>query len=146
MNEFRNGDTPAKRIYTKEAEELIRSILPRATTVMPPARGIRRYITRNPNKAPARQVHNDYGLNFDDVVDRNPFFDFESQKAKYEETNSNEYMLVNLWRPIKPMSTPLRSQPLCFLDASTLSKDDFVSIDSLSLGVVTALKENPNHK
>jgi len=153
MNDFRNGDTPVKRIYANEAENIIKNVVltnhqtnDNDVTVMPPARGIRRYITKNPNKAPARQVHNDYGLNFDDVVDRNPFFDFESQKAKYEETNSNEYMLVNLWRPIKPMSTPLRSQPLCFLDASTLSKDDFVSVDSLSLGVITALKENPNHK
>merc|ERR1712241_431405 len=146
MDDFRNGDTAVKSIYANEVVDLIRSIIPDVKTVMPPARGIRRYITKNPNKAPAKQVHNDYGLNFDDVVDRNPFFDFQSQRAKYEETKSNEYMLVNLWRPIKPMSTRLRSLPLCFLDATTLSEDDFVTIDSLSLGIVTALKENPNHK
>jgi len=44
------------------------------------------------------------------------------------------------------MSTPCRSLPLCFLDATTLSENDFVTVDSLSLGITTALKENPNHK
>jgi len=88
MNDFRNGDTPVKRIYAKEAESIIKNVVlsnrfegnkkddDDTVTVMPPARGIRRYITKNPNKAPAKQVHNDYGLNFDDVVDRNPFFRF----------------------------------------------------------------------
>jgi len=55
-------------------------------------------------------------------------------------------MLINLWRPIKPMNQPLRSLPLCFLDSSTLSENDFVSIDSMSLGISTGLKENPNHR
>lgn len=148
MDDFRNGDTPVKSIYAKEVVDLITSIvIPRATNVMPPARGIRRYITTNINKAPAKQLHNDYGLDFDDVVDRNPAFDFKSQKLQYEETKSNEYMLINLWRPIKPMSTPCRSYPLCFLDSTTLGPDDFVEIDNMSLGVITVLKENPSkHK
>jgi len=148
MDDFRNGDTAVKSIYANEVVDLIRSIVPDVKTVMPPARGIRRYITNNLNKAPAKQVHNDYGLNFDEVVDRNPFFDFQSQRKKFEETDSDEYMLVNLWRPIRPMSDePLRSFPLCFLDSSTISSDDFVSIDYNSFGVVTGLKQNPEqHK
>mmetsp|Transcript_24037 Transcript_24037/g.25788 ORF Transcript_24037/g.25788 Transcript_24037/m.25788 type:complete len:141 (-) Transcript_24037:144-566(-) len=64
--------------------------------------------------------------------------------------NAKEYMLINLWRPIKPMNatkeTPLRSYPICFLDSSTLSSNDFVYIDYNSLGLITALKENVNHK
>jgi hypothetical protein len=44
------------------------------------------------------------------------------------------------------MSKPLRSLPLCFLDSSTLRKDDFVTIDSKSLGITIGLKDNPNHK
>merc|ERR1719245_1697526 len=46
------------------------------------------------------------------------------------------------------MSTtaPLRSLPLCFLDSTTLNPDDFVTVDTKSLGVVTGLKENPAHK
>merc|ERR1712241_28391 len=55
-------------------------------------------------------------------------------------------MLVNFWRPIKPMSTPCRSLPLCFLDSTTLSEDDFVSLDGGSGGVSTSLKQNPKHK
>merc|ERR1712151_1145928 len=41
---------------------------------------------------------------------------------------------------------PLRSMPLCFLDASTLHQEDFVSIDAQSLGVTTMLKQNPNNR
>lgn len=149
LDDFRNADTPVKNIYAKETEELIRSILPRATRIMAPARGIRRKVSGGGlNKSPASLIHNDYGLKFDEVVDRNPFFDFAKQRLIYEETNSDEYMLVNLWRPIAPMSLeePLRSMPLCFLDASTLRREDFVSIDTQSLGVATQLKENPNHR
>jgi len=145
MDEFRNGDTPVKRIYAKEVEELVRSILPKATLVMPPARGVRRYLTRNPNKQPAKTVHNDYGLLFDEVVE-NRFFDFKDQRAKYEEENATEYMLVNFWRPILPMSTSCRSFPLAFLDSSKLSADDFVKVDQKSFGIVTQLKENSKHK
>lgn len=148
MRDFREGDTPARRIYREEVKGLLTNALfaDEDAEVMPPARGIRRYITRNPNKMPAKQIHNDYGLDFDDVVDRNPFFDFEAQRGLYDSTNATEYMLVNLWRPIKPMSTPCRSLPLCFLDASTLEPDDFVSIDSKSLGVTTALKDSARHQ
>merc|ERR1712232_559515 len=64
----------------------------------------------------------------------------------YEETGADEYMLVNFWRPILPMSEPSRSNPLCFLDASTLSEGDFVSVDAKEGGITTQLKENPNHK
>lgn len=115
---------------------------------MPPARGIRRFPTLNPNKGPAKQVHNDYGLVFKEVVERNPFFDFEAQAAEYEETEADEYMLVNLWRPVRPMSEdkPNRSFPLCFMDSSTLDKNDFVKIDSRSLGIVISLRENPKQK
>lgn len=150
MHDFRNANTPVKQIYAEEAKELIQSILPRAKTIMPPAKGIRRSFDAGllGGKAPAKTVHNDYGLEFDEIVERNPFFDFHHQKKLYEETMSDEYMLINLWRPIKPMSSdqPLRSLPLCFLDSSTLSEDDIVTIDSMSLGITTGLKENPNHK
>lgn len=148
MESFRNADTPVKEIYAEEAKKLIQSIIPRATKIMPPAKGILR--TALPETGaynrPAKVVHNDYGLNFDEIVNRNPFFDFDKQKKIYDETNAKEYMLINLWRPIKPMSTKLRSFPLCFLDSSTLSEDDFVMIDQGSLGLTTSLKFSPNHK
>jgi len=147
MEDFRSADTPAKHIYAKEVEGLIRSVIPSAKEVIAPAKGIRRYPTRfNANRAPAKTVHNDYGINFDEVVNRTTFIDFHPHRAKYEETGANEYMLVNFWRPILPMSEPCRSNPLCFLDGSTLSEDDFVSVDAKEGGITTQLKENPNHK
>jgi hypothetical protein len=150
MNDFRHADTAVKNVYGKEVVDLVQTmVVPNAKRVMPPARGIRRYITMNPNKGPAKRVHNDYGLEFDEIVDRNPFFDFKDQRKLYEEDGIKEYMLINLWRPIEPMSAnkPLRSFPLAFLDSSTVRPEDFVNIDYKSLGVITALKESPSiHK
>ena len=58
-------------------------------------------------------------------------------------------MLVDLWwRPIAPMSPnkPLRSMPLCFLDASTLYENDVVIVETGLYGRVTHLKHNPDHR
>jgi len=145
MDEYRNGDTPVKHIYSEEIKNLVGSVLPNVKKVMPPAKGIRRYVTNNPNKAFAKTVHNDYGLVFDEVSE-NPFFDFKLQREEYDKADAKEYMLVNFWRPILPMKKPCRSNPLGFLDSSTVSPDDFVTVDSKSLGVATQLKENPKHK
>ena len=146
IDAFRNAETPVKRIYAEEVKELLQSIVPRAKTIMPPAKGIRRTIGGGIVRGAVKSVHNDYGLIFDEVVERNPYFDFDKQRKIYDEMNADEFMLVNFWRPIKPMSTALRSAPLCFLDASTLSKDDFVLVDTGPSGLSTNLKENPNHK
>ncbi len=144
MDDFRNADTPVKNIYAEEVKEMIQTIVPRVKQIMPPAKGIRRKVAGGFFNGPAKVVHNDYGVDFDEVTARNPLFDFAKQRATYDETEANEFMLVNFWRPIKPMSEPLRSLPLCFLDASTLSEDDMVSIDQKSLGIAMALKYNPN--
>jgi hypothetical protein len=40
MHDFRNADTPVKKIFAEETKELVKSILPRAKTIMPPAKGI----------------------------------------------------------------------------------------------------------
>jgi len=146
MDAFRNADTPVKNIYAEETKELVKSIIPRAKEIMPPAKGIRRLVGGGLLNSPAKLVHNDYGLVFDEIVERNPFFDFDKQRTIYEETQSDEYMLINLWRPIKPMKSPLRSFPLCFLDSSTLSKEDFVTVDNKSLGLAVTLKNNPDHR
>ena len=147
MDDFRNADTPVKRIYAQEVKEIIQTVVPRAKEVMPPAKGIRRKVAGGGFfNGPAKVVHNDYGVDFDEVTARNPLFDFAKQRATYDEMEANEFMLVNFWRPIKPMSEPLRSLPLCFLDASTLSEDDMVCIDQKSLGIAMALKYNPNQK
>merc|ERR1711862_84825 len=86
------------------------------------------------------------GLNFDEVVNRTTFIDFHPHVRAYEETRSKEYMLVNFWRPILPMTQPCRSNPLCFLDSTTISENDFVTVDNANGGILTQLKENPNHK
>jgi len=146
MDAFRNADTPVKNIYAEEVKELIKTIVPNVKAIMPPSKGIRRRIGGGLYNAPAKVVHNDYSLDFDEVCEKNPFFDFQKQRATYDETGSDEFMLINFWRPIKPMTSPLRSLPLCFLDASTLEKDDLVVIDKKDLGITTSLKQNPNHK
>lgn len=146
MDIFRNADTPVKNIYAEEVKELIKTIIPNVKTIMPPAKGIRRKIGGGLYNAPAKVVHNDYSLDFDEVAERNPFFDFDKQRATYDETGADEFMLINFWRPIKPMATKLRSLPLCFLDASTLNNDDLVVIDSKDQGISVTLKQNPNHK
>jgi len=147
IDDWRDADTPAKRIYAKEVEGLIKSVLPNATKVMAPAKGIRRYPTvLNVNKGPAKVLHNDYGLNFEDVVNRTTFIDFRPHRAMYDESVANEYMLVNFWRPILPMSQPLRSNPLCFVDSSTLCSEDFVTVDNKLGGVTTSIKGSPRHK
>lgn len=146
MDAFRNADTPVKKIYAEEVKELVKTIVPNVKAIMPPAKGIRRKIGGGLFNAPAKVVHNDYSLDFDEVAERNPFFDFQKQRATYDETGADEFMLINFWRPIKPMTSPLRSLPLCFLDASTLDKEDLVVIDKKDQGVTTSLKQNPNHK
>lgn len=147
IDDWRDADTPGKRIYAKEVEGLVKSVLPQARTVMAPAKGIRRYPTVfNINRAPAKALHNDYGLNFEEVVNKTTFIDFRPQKKLYEETGAKEYMLVNFWRPILPMLQPLRSNPLCFVDSSTLRPEDFVTVDNKLGGVTTSLKDSPRHK
>lgn len=146
MDIFRNADTPVKKIYAEEVKEMVRTIIPKVKTVLPPAKGIRRKIGGGLFNNPAKILHNDYGIVFDEVAERNPFFDFAKQRVTYDDSGADEFMLINFWRPIKPMTTPLRSLPLCFLDASTLSEEDLVTIDQKSLGVATGLKYSPNHK
>ena len=59
-------------ISTTALEELLaKVVVPGATEEMPSARGIRRYITSIIIKRPAKQMYNDYGLDFDSVVERN---------------------------------------------------------------------------
>merc|ERR1712232_1369260 len=69
MDAFRNADTPVKNIYAEETKELVKSIIPRAKEIIPPAKGIRRLVGGGLLNSPAKLVHNDYGLVFEEIVE-----------------------------------------------------------------------------
>ena len=89
LDDFRNAITPVKAIYSAETEALIRSVLPG------PVNSTKDQGQR-PQQVSRVLVHNDYGLDFDEVVDRNPFFDSAKQRTIYDTTEADEYMLINL--------------------------------------------------
>ena len=150
LDTYRNSNTPGKKIYAKEVEELIRLLLPETKEVLAPAQGTLRRAVPDASTAPIKAIHSDYGLDFDRLVNNTKHFPFSAYRTQYEEIDANEFMLVNFWRPVLPMSKPLRSQPLAFLDASTLSKDDIVRLDLVYNGELisefTSLKENARHQ
>lgn len=58
------------------------------------------------------------------------------KKLQYDETRiQNEYMLINCWRSIKPMSTQHHVDHVCtycifIFDSTTLCQDNFITIDT----------------
>ena len=111
LNKYQNANTPGKNIYAKEVEELIRSVLPETKEVIAPAQGTLRRAVPNARDAPIKAMHSDYGLDFDRLVNNTKVpFPFAAYRKKYEETKANEFMLVNFWRPVLPMSQKLRER------------------------------------
>mmetsp|Transcript_8257 Transcript_8257/g.9557 ORF Transcript_8257/g.9557 Transcript_8257/m.9557 type:complete len:410 (+) Transcript_8257:739-1968(+) len=149
MDRYQNSHTPAKHIYANEVEGLIRTTFPQTKEVMAPAQGVRRTVSSNSNK-PVKSMHTDYGFSsFDGLFENIKFIDFHPYHSKYEETGANELMLVNFWRPVS-MHQSLRSNPLCFLDSSTVDIKDFVTIeyqaDEKKVFNSYTIKENPSHE
>mmetsp|Transcript_11262 Transcript_11262/g.12755 ORF Transcript_11262/g.12755 Transcript_11262/m.12755 type:complete len:347 (-) Transcript_11262:57-1097(-) len=152
MDEYRNAETPAKHIYAKEVEGMIRSVFPQTKEVIAPAQGLLRKAVPNVTNAPVKTMHTDYGFSgFDGLLNNIKYIDFHSHIEKYEEIKANEFMLVNFWRPVLPMSNKLRSHPLCFLDTSTVHEKDQVTVNiqkdgQISTNNLYSLKENPRHE
>jgi len=152
MDGYRNAETPAKHIYAKEVEKLIRSVFPQTKEVIAPAEGLLRRAVPNVTNAPVKTIHTDYGfVGFDGLLNNIKYIDFHSHIEKYEEIEANEFMLVNFWRPVLPMSQKLRSNPLCFLDTSTVDEIDQVTLNiqkdgKISTNNLYTLKENPRHE
>jgi len=148
MDQYQHANTPGKQIYSKEIEEMIRLVLPDAKEVIAPAKGILR--APNTTASPIKALHSDYGIDFERLVNTSQFIDFHPHRKQYEDTTASEIMLVNFWRPVLPMSQPLRSNPLCFLDTSTVDIDDIVMLDITKNGKffseIISLKESPRHQ
>jgi len=127
LEEFRNSETPAKIIYAEELERLVHQLLPSVMKIRSPARGLR----RGPQGSNyySTQVHSDWPLDFGDYVEKNPYTDYQEHRNQFEKTNASEYMMVNFWRPVLPMSKPLIARPLCVCDPRTVELDDIVVID-----------------
>ena len=131
-------------------EDLIRSLFPQTKEVMAPAEGTQRTVSSN-NSKPVKTLHTDYGAGygFDGLINNVKYIDFHSHQEKYQETGADEFMLVNFWRPIT-MSQNLRSNPLCFVDSSTVSIEDQVTVEFVkenkTVGNIYTLKENPRHE
>ena len=138
-----NKDTPAKRVYAKEAESMLADLLPGAR-FLPPGQGILRSATSD--KRTASVVHCDFGLSLEDFS-ATPRFAFGDQIAAMEQdSRCKGYMLINLWRTVEPMSRALRWRPLCVLDPNTVETSELVTIDSTENGASTALKSSPKNR
>jgi len=77
-------------------------------------------------KARCRGVHDDSALD-------------AAAAALYEEIMARDdvagYNRVIVWRPMKPMSEPLRHMPMCFCDPNTIKRDEMVAFHGFGTGL-----------
>ncbi|CAE8641662.1 unnamed protein product [Polarella glacialis] len=74
------------------------------------------------------------------------------QLAQYENSDEHRaYVMVNLWRPVLPMTASLQDRPLAFIDPTSVDcEQDFIAIDLV--GQLPGgqrylnLKQNPLHR
>lgn len=145
-----NSPTPAKMVYARELEPLVKQLVPTASKFFPQGRGVR----RGPGgyKVFAANAHSDYPFDsFDEVVTTNPGLYDEQKEAFLSDPNAKGWMLFNFWRPVLPMQRPLGNQSqLCFADPNTIDAHDFVKVTLLGQMAggqqYLNLKENPKTK
>merc|ERR1712113_994732 len=95
------------------------------------------------------QGHSDYHM---DAFDKTPQLGtYRHREAYVEDPQAKGYMLVNLWRPVLPMESPLGNQSqLAFLDPSSVDKDDMIKMTMFGFvdwgQTLLALKSNPKHR
>eukprot|EP00931_Biecheleriopsis_adriatica_P005765 TRINITY_DN10724_c0_g1_i2.p1 TRINITY_DN10724_c0_g1~~TRINITY_DN10724_c0_g1_i2.p1 ORF type:complete len:373 (-),score=67.55 TRINITY_DN10724_c0_g1_i2:65-1183(-) len=141
-----NADTPCKRIYAKEAAELLKILFPEAQEIFTPSQGVRRGPPLSANEYTDNThgvfVHTDYGFSLDDLSNY-PRFKFKEQVDKFRTVSSSKgYMLVHMWRPVLPMRRPTRWMPLALLDPNTVSVDDVVSLRAYHDGKLDKAEKN----
>jgi len=145
-----NSPTPAKLVYAKELEPLVKQLVPTASKFFPQGRGVR----RGPGgyQVFAAAAHSDYPLDsFDEVVTTNPGLYDDHKEAFLSDPKAKGWMLINFWRPVLPMQRPLGNQnQLCFADPNTIDADGFVKVTLLGQMAggqqYLNLKENPKTK
>ena len=90
-------------------------------------------------REPASTIHNDY----DDESGPRRLRDFFPDEAG--KLTENRFAIINIWRSIRG---PVRNFPLAMCDASSVSKDDLVSVPRISkdrVGTVQMATFNPSH-
>ena len=90
-------------------------------------------------REPASTIHNDY----DDESGPRRLRDFFPDEA--DKLTENRFAIINIWRSIRG---PVRNFPLAMCDASSVSKDDLVSVPRISkdrVGTVQMATFNPSH-
>ena len=117
-------ETPAKKIYAAECEEMIRELFPSARDFFLPGMGAR----RGPDfyNLYAMTLHADYPMDFDLAAEKNPWADLKRQREAFLASEIKEFYQVNFWRPVLPMQGPVKAHPLCFLDPNTVRVEDIV--------------------
>ena len=91
-------------------------------------------------REPASTIHNDY----DDESGPRRLRDFFPDEA--DKLTENRFAIINTWRSIKQ---PVRNFPLALCDASSVSKDDLVSVPRISkdrVGAVQMATFSPSHR
>lgn len=129
--EFTTGDTPVKQKYNVEVKSLIESLLPTATDIVAPVRGIQRGPGSAYAKTYASVVHTDFPINYDEFRSTNPWLPLSEQIELFEQTaDATAFFILNLWRPVLPMQGPVKSSHLALLHPNTLDyENDFVKVD-----------------
>ena len=90
-------------------------------------------------REPASTIHNDY----DDESGPRRLRDFFPDEA--DKLTENRFAIINIWRSMKGS---VRNFPLAMCDASSVSKDDLVSVPRISkdrVGTVQMATFNPSH-
>eukprot|EP00929_Paragymnodinium_shiwhaense_P054330 TRINITY_DN27227_c0_g1_i8.p1 TRINITY_DN27227_c0_g1~~TRINITY_DN27227_c0_g1_i8.p1 ORF type:complete len:357 (+),score=31.89 TRINITY_DN27227_c0_g1_i8:53-1072(+) len=128
---FTQGATPVREKYNKEIPELLKDLLPSATEFKAPVRGIRRGPGGAYEKMYASVVHTDVPVDYETFRHTNRWLGCSEHIQHFEETNAASFYVINLWRPILPMTGPVKSTPLAMLHPRTLHYDDFVRVDLL---------------
>lgn len=109
--------------YTKEVEKLVPLICPEAKDAK---------MLGNHRRGPDAQtfafyihgIHQDYGITADDFARSGAE---PGWKDRFDCLDTKGFMVIDFWRPVKPMVGPLRDQPLALCDPTSAKFEDVVS-------------------
>jgi len=117
-----SGETPLSRVYAGEVEAIIRELLPASRELELDPEVVRRGPgTKNPiyNFAP----HQDYGFTAEDWPLAGPEF-----REHFGRPDVRGLMVINFWRPVRPMRGPVKRTPLAVCDPRTVKLEDIVPV------------------
>eukprot|EP01050_Picozoa_sp_SAG11_P008318 SAG11_NODE_726_length_7512_cov_23.219479_4_plen_367_part_00 len=127
--DFTEGNTPVGQKYNEEVVGLLQTLMPSATDVVAPMRGIRRGPGSAYENVYGSVVHTDFPVDYNEFRDTNAWLGCADQIQQFESSSAAAYFVINLWRPILPMTGPVKSTPLAVLHPATLEYKDFVKVD-----------------